>query len=440
MMGRGESGDGVNRRDNGGGAVPTAIRDDDHPRTPSTTDDAGSPGTTGEPDLGNPEVVAAIRAEIDRAGGRIPFERFMQMALYLPGAGYYVGERRRPGRGGDFLTAPELHPMFGFALARQVADCWERLGHPDTFTVREYGAGVGGLAYDILASLHVERPEVAAAVRYRLVEANPFRREQAMAAMREVGLAGQVEAIDPAEEAAAPPITGLALANEVADAFPVRRLVVRGDGPREAFVAWSDAARGFVEVEGAPADAGYAASLQAALAADGVTLAEGDRLDVSPAAADWFGAACRGVGRGYALVIDYGYPAPTLFSGHRLGGTLRAYSGHTVSDDPFRLVGEQDLTAHVDFTALEQAGRAAGAETVGLTTQGAFLASLGLGDWLLRLQADPATDPATYYQAQSAVFRLIDPGGMGRFGVLMMARDAPVSPPPMGFTESPPTF
>ena len=364
----------------------------------------------------------------------------MDLALYLPGAGYYVGERRRPGRGGDFLTAPEVHPMFGFALGRQVADCWERLGRPEPFTVREYGAGVGGLAYDILASLHVERPEVAAMIRYRLVEANPHRRAQAMAAMREVGLAGQVEAIDPAEEAEMPPITGLALANEVADAFPVRRLVVREGGVREAFVAWSEAAPGFFEVERPPDDAAYADALLASLSAEGVVLSEGDRLDVSPAAEAWFGGVCRGIRRGYALAIDYGYLARDLFRGHRLGGTLRAHSEHTVGDDPFRLVGEQDLTAHVDFTALERAGRAAGAEPIGLTTQGAFLASLGLGEWLLRLQADPETDAATYYRAQSAVFRLIDPGGLGRFGVLMMAVDAPVAPPPRGFTESPPPF
>ena len=390
---------------------------------------------TGE--LGNPVVVAAIRDEIARAGGRITFERFMNRALYLPGAGYYVGERRRPGRGGDFLTAPELHPMFGFALGRQVADCWERLGRPDPFTVREYGAGVGGLAYDILASLHDERPDVAAATRYRLVEANPHRRAQARAAMREVGLVGQVEVSDPADEATMPPITGLALANEVADALPVRRLVVRGGGLREGYVTWSDEAGEFVAVEGAPADPNYAESLLTSLMSEGVALSEGDRLDVSPAAAEWFAGVCRGIGRGYALVIDYGYAAGDLFRGHRLSGTLRAYSEHTVSDDPFRLVGEQDLTAHVDFTALERAGREAGAESVGLTTQGDFLAALGLGDWLLRLQADPETDPAAYYRAQSAVFRLIDPGGMGRFGVLMMARHAPVSPPPRGYVPSP---
>jgi len=390
--------------------------------------------------LGNPAVVAAIRDAIAAAGGMIPFARFMAIAAYHPGAGYYIGERRRPGRGGDFLTAPELHPMFGFALARQVADCWDRLDRPAAFTVREDGAGVGGLAYDILAALHDERPDVAAATRYRLVEANPHRRREAMVAMGEVGLDGQVEAVAPEEEAERPPIVGLALANEVADAFPVCRLVIWDGAPREVFVTWREDPAGFVGVEGPPEDPTWAARLLESLAADGVSLVDGDRLDVSPAAAEWFGDVCRGIARGYALTIDYGYPARDLFRGHRLGGTLRAYHAHTVSDDPYVRVGEQDLTAHVDFTALTRAGEAAGAKLVGLTTQGAFLASVGLGEWLPRLQADPGTDPATYYRAQSAMFRLIDPGGMGRFGVLMMARDAPVSPPPLGFREPAPPF
>jgi SAM-dependent MidA family methyltransferase len=182
------------------------------------------------------------------------------------------------------------------------------------------------------------------------------------------------------------------------------------------------------------------AALWERLAAEGVVLQEGDRVDAGPAATRWFGSAARGIGRGYAIVIDYGYPAAELYQAHRLRGTVRAYAGHTVSDDPFRRVGRQDLTAHVDFTTLQRAGEEAGLTAAGLTTQGAFLAGLGLGDFLLDLQRDPTATPADYYAAQAAVHRLIDPGGLGRFRVLLMARAAPVTPPLRGLTIPPPPF
>jgi SAM-dependent MidA family methyltransferase len=173
---------------------------------------------------------------------------------------------------------------------------------------------------------------------------------------------------------------------------------------------------------------------------NGIALAEGDRIEISPAAAAWFASLARGVRRGYAIVIDYGYPAAELYRGHRLTGTVRAHRRHTVSDDPFAHVGEQDLTAHVDFSALRRAGEGAGLTFAGQTTQGAFLASLELGDLLVALGKDPQTSLPEYLAAQAATLRLIDPGGMGRFGVLIMARDAPVRPPLRGFAVPPLSF
>ena len=140
------------------------------------------------------------------------------------------------------------------------------------------------------------------------------------------------------------------------------------------------------------------------------------------------------------MVIDYGYPADELFSRHRLVGTLRGYSGHSVTDNPFQRVGDQDLTVHVDFSALRRAGESAGMTFAGLTTQGAFLAGLGLGDYLTALQSDPEAGPAEYLGTQAVIMRLIDPGGLGRFRVLMMAKDAPVEPPLLGFSVNPPPF
>jgi SAM-dependent MidA family methyltransferase len=401
--------------------------------------DASPPATRHPPPAtGTPALVAAIRADIAAAGGRIPFARFMELALYHPQWGYYLASQRRPGRDGDFLTAPETHPFFGIALARQVAECWDRLGRPDPFVVREYGAGSGVLAWDIVAGLAAEAPVCRAALEYRLIEPNRHRLQQALAAFAAENLAGVVHAEPITENAAPEPIAGVVLANEVADAFGVHRLLWRGGRLREEWVVWRDDR--FAAEEGNLSPAAAAAEPEGMLRQHGIALAEGDRIEISPAAAAWFAGAARGLRRGYALVIDYGYPAPELYAAHRLAGTVRAYRGHTASDDPFAHVGEQDLTAHVDFSALRRAGEAEGLVFAGQTTQGAFLASLEMGDLLVALGRDPATTLPEYLAAQAATVSLIDPGGMGRFGVLMMARDAPISPPLRGFTIPPLSF
>jgi SAM-dependent MidA family methyltransferase len=400
---------------------------------PSRASDSGHVSETGNPDL-----IAVIRAEIDAAGGRIPFARFMEFALYHPSWGYYRSPMRRPGRPGDFLTAPETHPYFGITLARQIAECWERLDRPDPFVVREYGSGIGALAWDVIAGLSEEAPKCRAVLQYRLVETNPHRRAQSLADFAEGGLGDVVrgEVISPGADPE--PITGVVIANEVADAFAVHRLIWRDGRLREGWVVWSG--QEFAEEEHDLSAEAAAADPEGMLRENGIDLAEGDRIEISPAAAAWFASAARGLRRGYAIVIDYGYPAAELYRAHRLAGTVRAHREHTVSDDPFAYVGEQDLTAHVNFSALRRAGERAGLTFAGQTNQGAFLASLEMGDLLVALGKDPQTALPEYLAAQAAILRLIDPGGMGRFGVLIMARDAPVCPPLKGFTVQPLSF
>jgi SAM-dependent MidA family methyltransferase len=390
------------------------------------------PGPTSAPGAKPDTPLAAIvREEIAAAGGRITVADFMALALYHPVHGYYLGPERRPGRGGDFLTAPETHAFFGITIARQIAEMWERLDRPAGFTIREYGAGVGGFAYDILAGLSEVAPDLARTVAYRLIEPNPHRRTEAMAAMREVGLDRQVST---ELEEDLEPITGVIIANEVADALPVHRLVWRDQpepGLRERYVTWNGV--GFAEEEGSLSAEAGASDPAAMLTAADVTLTDGNIIEISPAAASWFAGVARGLARGYTLLIDYGYEARELYRDHRLGGTLRAYSRHTVTDDPFRLIGQQDLTVHVNFTALRAAGEAAGLTFAGFTNQADFLERLGLGDLLVRLQNEPGVTANDYLATQQAVIRLIDPGGMGRFGVQVMARAAPVTPPLRGF-------
>jgi SAM-dependent MidA family methyltransferase len=380
---------------------------------------------------GNPCLIAEVREEIQQRGC-IPFARFMELALYHPEHGYYMGRERRPGRDGDFLTAPELHPFFGLALARQVAECWDRLGQPDTFTVLEYGSNVGGMAYDSILGLIDARPELRQRFSYRLNEINPHRTSQALSAMAEAGLS-EIVAADNGSE----PITGVVLANEFADAMPVHRLRWTGTGFEETWVAWDDNA-GFVERPGPLSPAvsrfdpvGYLTSAGLDLDA----LPENARFEVSPATATWIWELARRLDRGYALVIDYGYPASELYSGRRLEGTLRVHGKHQVTDNPYQAVGKRDLTAHVDFTLIESVAHEAGLSLAGLTTQADFLANAGLGDLLVNYQTETGVTIDDYYRAQAAVFRLIDPAGMGRFRVLGLAKGAPVDPPLCGFAE-----
>ena len=374
-----------------------------------------------------------IREEIEASGGQITLAQFMELALYHPEHGYYLTAGRKPGRGGDFLTSPEASPLFGITIARQIIEFGERMGRPTDYSTRESGRGVGGLAYDILAGIADAAPDLFASLTYRLVERSRVRQAEALTAFRDIGL---IDRIIDESDTTLDPFTGVILANEVADAFPAHRLVFEAGRFREAWVVPDG--DGFRFENGPVSPGGEEAAQQ--LQDEGVTLVEGGIYDVSPGAATWFEGACRHLERGYALVIDYGYDATELYLHHRLAGTLRAYSEHTASEDPFIDVGERDLTVHVDFTALRRAGERAGLTFAGQTTQGAFLAGLGLGEHLLRMQQEPGASMAEYMATQAVIARLIDPGGLGRFRVLIMAREAPVEPPLLGFSVAPPSF
>ena len=372
-------------------------------------------------------VAAELISEIE-SKGPITFARFMEHALYHPVHGYYLSASRRPGRGGDFLTAPETHPFFGLTIARQLAEMWERLDRPSPFVVREYGSGIGGLAYDVIVGLLDTQPEIRESLKYLFNEVNQHRVAQALSAMDEVGFGDLVDVDDGRQ------ITGVVLANEVADAMPVHRLRWTGEQLEEILVGWDGGA--FVDVLGPLSSGVDALDLPAYFARNGVVLADlsaGARLEVSPATSDWVRDLARGVERGYALVIDYGYPAAELYRDHRLDGTVRTYAGHMVTDIPYDRPGEQDLTAHVDFSRIEEIAREAGMDVLGVVTQADFLAANGMGDLLVNLQQQPDVAIDEYYRAQAATFRLIDPGGMGRFRVLGLARSVPISPPLAGF-------
>ncbi len=368
-------------------------------------------------------LVARIRAEIERVGPTT-FARFMELALYDPAGGYYRADAVRPGRDGDFLTAAETHPIFGAALARGIDEVWQRLGRPDPFVLREYGAGAGALALAILDRLARDGSGLTDAIRYDPIEIEPRRLEQV--AERLAG-AGRVEIlVDPASSGR--PMEGVSLANELLDALPTHRVVMRNGVLRELLVDWADGR--FVDREAAPTTP----ALATRLLDEGIALVDDQRAEICLELDAWISTAAAGLERGLLLLIDYGHPAHELYDPiRRRDGTLRAYLRQRVHDDPYRHVGRQDLTAHVDVTAVERLAVAAGLIHLGTTTQAEFLVGLGLGAQLQAIQADPTTTLEDYLAVRSALMRLLDPGAMGRFRVIGFGRDWPGGPPLSGF-------
>ena len=374
------------------------------------------------PDLSDladhPGLAARIRDEI-RASGPMPFARFMELALYDPDAGYYRSADARPGRAGDFLTAPELHPIFGEMLARAVEETWHVLGEPYPFVVQEHGAGEGALAIPLLR-------ELPGAIRYSPVEVDPRRLERLRDGLSRHGLVDRVIELE-----ADAGFDGVVIANEVLDALPVHRVRRRGDGLRELAVAvGADGA--FVEVEIEPTTP----ALTERLKAEGIDLVDGQTAEVALAVDDWVTTAVRPLRRGLALFIDYGAPAAELYDPvRRRHGTLRGFVRHQSSDDPYRFVGRQDLTAHVDVTAVQRAAEAAGLTTLGITTQTEALMGLGIEARLREVQADPATTIEDYTLLRASLMRLLDPAAMGRFRFMAFGRDWPrdVAPAFLGY-------
>lgn len=358
------------------------------------------------------DLAERIREEIGRAGP-MPFARFMELALYDPDGGYYRSPEARPGRRGDFLTAPELHPIFGEMVARAVVQAWDGLGRPDPFVVREYGAGDGALATPMLASLR--STPLGAIVGYQAVEIDDRRLSRIRERLAVDGLADRLQPVSDR------PFDGVVLANEVLDALPVHRVRRRSDALRE--IAVDRAIDGsFVEVEIEPSTP----AIGARLAAEGIHLADGQTAEICLALDAWIVDAAAPLRRGLMVLIDYGARAADLYDPvRRRDGTLRAYVRHQVHDDPYRFVGKQDLTAHVDVTAVERAAHVAGLARVGVTTQAEALIGLGIEERLREVQADPATTFEDYTLLRSALLRLLDPSAMGRFRVMAFGRAWP---------------
>lgn len=339
----------------------------------------------------------------------------MNLALYEPGQGYYAGGAHKFGSAGDFVTAPELGPIFAQTLAAQVAQIMA-LSAPQLL---EVGAGSGQLAVDLL--LELERRD-ALPERYSILElsgALQARQRQAIAS-RVPHLLGRVSWLESLPEY----FDGLLLANEVLDAMPVQLLVWDGSEIAERGVSTDSGQFTWVD---RPAS-GYLLERAQALAAE-CALPAGYLSEISLTAAAWVAACAAIVGRGALLLIDYGFPQREYYHWQRATGTLMCHYRQHAHPEPFYLPGLQDITAHVDFTAVVDSGCTAGLELLGYSSQASFLFNCGLTEVLART---PADEPLRYLPLASAVNKLVSPAEMGElFKVVALGKG--ISEPLLGF-------
>jgi SAM-dependent MidA family methyltransferase len=347
-------------------------------------------------------VAALIRDEISAAGDALDFARYMELALYAPGLGYYSAGAAKLGADGDFVTAPELGFVFARCLARAVAPVL-RETHGD---ILELGPGSGALAIELLREL--ERLD-ALPGRYRLLERSADLRERQQRALMNAcpHLFPLTEWLDasPAES-----WSGVLIANEVADALPVHLFALR-DGGLYARHVGVDKSGGFIWRE-VHADAALAQAIDVALGDRRASLPRPYLSEVCTLLTPWFADVTRYLNQGLALFIDYGYSHDAYYHPQRDAGSLRCHFRHRAHDDPLILVGLQDITAWVDFDALTAAGKAAGFECVADVTQAEFLMTHGLDAVFSEAYAQSQSESARYRLAQE-VKRLTLPSEMG---------------------------
>jgi SAM-dependent MidA family methyltransferase len=312
-----------------------------------------------------------IIQKIQRSGA-IPFRDFMEMALYYPKLGYYTSAKEKIGKGGDYYTTPNLTSAFGEMLGKQLEEMWHILGGKK-FTVVEMGAGSGLLSCDVLEYLK-KNQALYSDLEYCIIEKSPALRKA-----QEKRLGEAVRWYDSIRELAG--MTGCIFSNELVDAFPVH-LVVMENELMEIFVNYDD---GFVEIL-KPASK----ELKDYFSELGVVLPQGYRTEINLDAVKWMNELGASLKKGFVLTIDYGYPSSELYEVYRNRGTLMCYYKHMACENPYQHIGEQDITSHVNFSALAHFGSKNGLEFCGFIDLTHFLLGLGIEAYLKKLQeSDP---------------------------------------------------
>ena len=360
----------------------------------------------------------------------------MQTCLYSSRGGFYSGRRDRVGA--HFGTSPTMHPVFGALIARQLEKMWNILGNPSVFHVIEVGSGDGSLACSIMDACQRMMPRFAGALYYVAADYQPvpFQSPAHVLDWPEesadwVSPCGQdmrarVQRVKADGLRAFRNIVGCILSNELIDNFPVHRFCIRDGKVREVYVTLVDGKLG--EMLGEPSTA----RIEERLGSLGLSLPEGYRGEVNLAMEDWIDQVATSLERGFVLTIDYGQGASDLYSPQNAQGTLVCHYRHGVSDDPYRNVGEQDITCLVDFTSLKRLGESRGLATVGNATQSRFLANLGFYS-LFDAQQPGGRTAARRELSRIAMKTLVDPDEYGDFKVLAQARGIEPGAELMGF-------
>ena len=376
------------------------------------------PALSAEEEAHSGAIGALIRQRIAEAGGWIPFERFMDLALYAPGLGYYSAGSVKLGNGGDFVTAPEVSDLFSRCVARQCAQVLAGGGE-----ILEVGAGTGRMAAVILESLAALD---ALPARYAILEvsADLAERQRQRLGKLPPEIRQRVVWLERLPER---PINGVILANEVLDALPCRRFTLQAGAVRELGVAAEDVpaskrGAGFVERQAAADDelAGATAALLSELPSP---LPDGYTSEICLRVAPWMAGVAACLGRGLMLMFDYGLPRAHYYHPQRTAGTLRCHFKQRVHDDPYINIGVQDITAWVDFTRLAEAAVACGLDVSGFCTQAAFL----LATDIEQLVAE-AADTVEHVRLAGEARRLLLPGEMGEaFKAMALTRECDIA-------------
>jgi len=370
------------------------------------------------PEPENKELIKSIRECIDQRG-KIPFAEFMDLALYHPQHGYYNSPREKIGPEGDYYTSPNIHPIFGHLLARQLYEMWKLLEHPFPFTIAEMGGGKGLLCTDILHYSREHLPEFYENILYLLAEKSPaFKAEQrvllaAFAESQKIKWVGPERLLSDEE-----PFTGCLLSNELIDALPVHLVQKEKGQLAEIYVTHQNDALG--EITGLPSTP----ALEEYFHSFGSPLQDGQRAEVNLKALEWLEGVSRCLHRGFVLTIDYGYEAGELYHPDRREGTLLCYFRHTTSSNPYQHIGHQDITAHVNFSALIKKGETLGLQKAGYTEQYKFLAALGLLQDLENFEKTSSRSSGPdFFKNKLAMKSFLVPGGMGTlFKVLAQSK------------------
>ncbi len=366
--------------------------------------------------MSNLKLTSIIQKEIEK-NGPIPFARFMDLALYHPEEGYYSAPGDKIGWEGDFYTSSTVHPIFGELLAKQLIQMSEILESKDgreLFTIVEVGAGLGRLCHDILKEIKGKNPSLFDRLLYVIVEQSPWLLTQ------------QKDWLSPLfpdqlswSELIPTGFSGVLLSNELLDAFPIHRLVVDQNSVQEIHV---DLKKGqFTEIKLNPSTP----ELNTYLHRLKLSFDQALELEINLRALDWITSVGQALTKGFVITIDYGYPAPELYSSRRPKGTFLCYYKHKTNESPYEHIGEQDMTAHIDFTSIARRGETLGLKTLGFTDQGHFLMGLGIAQ---RMEG-PALkmyESETDRKEFLAMKQLMNPAGMGgTFKVLIQSKDIP---------------